>query len=168
LSKLISEVRSRGKLLVVDPKGRDFARYRGASVVTPNRREAGEACSLELTSRELVKTSGRMLMDDLGLRALLITEGEHGMTIFENDNEPVHLSSLARNVYDVTGAGDTVIAAFTAAAAAGNNFVTSARLANAAAGLVVGEIGTTRITRDMLSAYLASAENGHIVESLHA
>ena len=107
-------------------------------------------------------------MDDLDLRALLITEGEHGMTIFEHGCEPVHLSSLARNVYDVTGAGDTVIAAFTAAAAAGNSFITSARLANAAAGLVVGEIGTTTISREMLSAYLSSAENDHVFESLLA
>jgi D-beta-D-heptose 7-phosphate kinase/D-beta-D-heptose 1-phosphate adenosyltransferase len=90
------------------------------------------------------------------------------MTLFQNGSEPTHLSSLARNVYDVTGAGDTVIAAFTASAAAGNDFVRSARLANAAAGLVVGEIGTTRITTEMLADYLASAENDHVFESLHA
>lgn len=168
LSKLIAEATARDKLLVVDPKGRDFSRYRGASVVTPNRREAGEACSLDLTSRDLVRSSGQKLMEDLDLKGLLITEGEHGMTIFENGRDPVHLSSLARNVYDVTGAGDTVIAAFTAAAAAGNDLITSARLANAAAGIVVGEIGTTRITGDMLTSYLTSAENGHVFESLHA
>ena len=168
LSRLIKEVRGRDKLLVVDPKGRDFSRYKGASVITPNRREAGEACALETNSSDLVQRSGDLLMNPLGLDALLITEGEHGMTLFETGHDPRHLSSLARNVYDVTGAGDTVIAAFTAAACAGNSFITSARLANAAAGLVVGEIGTTRITRAMLADYLSSAENGHIVESLHA
>jgi D-beta-D-heptose 7-phosphate kinase/D-beta-D-heptose 1-phosphate adenosyltransferase len=168
LTGLIRETRSQGKLLIVDPKGRDFSRYKGASVVTPNRREAADACGIDTGSPDVVERSGKQLMDSLELQALLITEGEHGMTLFESGGEDTHFQSLARHVYDVTGAGDTVIATFTAAIAAGNSFIEAARLANAAAGLVVGEIGTTHVTREMLSEFLSSAETGPTVESLHA
>ncbi len=165
LKIFIDEARSLNKLLIVDPKGRDFSRYRGASVITPNKREAAEAASLEPDSPDLVLRSGNLLLDSLDLRALLITEGENGMTLFHNDGETSHLESLAHNVYDVTGAGDTVIATFTAAAATGAAFLDAAKLANAAAGLVVGKIGTTRVTREMLADFIASHES---VQQIHA
>jgi D-beta-D-heptose 7-phosphate kinase/D-beta-D-heptose 1-phosphate adenosyltransferase len=168
LTELISETHRQSKLLIVDPKGRDYSRYRGASVITPNKREAADACSLDPGSGNVVARAGKGLMEQLGVEAVLITEGENGMTLFRKGNEPAHLDSLARHVYDVTGAGDTVIATFTAAAAAGNDLLASARLANAAAGLVVGEIGTTRITRDMLSDFLTSAERDEAAERSHA
>ena len=165
LRRLIETVRAARKILVVDPKGRDFSRYKGASIITPNRKEAADAVGLGLESSELVPRSGSLLMQNLDLDALLVTEGENGMTLFQKDGNTEHLESLARNVYDVTGAGDTVIATFAAAAATGATFIDSAKLANAAAGLVVGKIGTTQITKQMLADFLSSEEH---VKHIHA
>jgi len=161
IRSLIDNLRAANKLLIVDPKGRDFSRYKGASVITPNKKEAAEASLQESSSPDVVVRSGERLMKDLSLDALLITEGENGMTLFQSSGETRHFESLARNVYDVTGAGDTVIATFTAAAATGANFVDAAKLANAAAGLVVGKIGTTQVTKAMLSAFFDSEDNVH-------
>jgi len=154
LTRVIGSANAAGKLLVVDPKGRDFAKYRGASVLTPNKREAVEASSLQNEASHGVSRAGMCLLSQLELQALLITEGEDGMTLFLNEHESFHFDSIARTVYDVTGAGDTVISTFTAAAAAGADVVTAAKLANAAAGLVVGKIGTTSITKEMLAVFL--------------
>lgn len=155
VGSVINRCNAGGKLVVVDPKGRDFSKYRGASVITPNRREAFEATSIDL--HEPVEAAGTQLFDQLGLRALLVTEGEAGMTLFEGSGIR-HFDSVARDVYDVTGAGDTVIAVFTAAAAAGANFAESAELANVAAGIVVGTVGTTRITGEELAEFISSPE----------
>ena len=156
LNGFIELIRSSGKVHFVDPKGRDFMRYKGATVITPNKREAAEACGLAVTSNGLVSRAGKTLLEDLDLDALLITEGEDGMTLFDSDAVPAHFDSLAQNVYDVTGAGDTVIATFAAAAASGRTFLEAAKLANIAAGLVVGKIGTTTITKEMIAEFLVS------------
>lgn len=155
LSNLIEQTRGCGKLLFVDPKGRDFSKYEGATVITPNKREAAEACGLDLDDPAIVPHAGDSLLQGLVLQALLITEGENGMTLFEADKEPSHFDALARKVYDVTGAGDTVIATFAAAVTAGQSFFEAARLANVAAGLVVEKIGTTAITRDMIDEFFS-------------
>lgn len=164
LAGLIGKARDLDKLVVVDPKGRDFSKYAGASIITPNKREAADACALDHEATNIVADAGAMLMGNLNLKGMLITEGEHGMTVFEHSREPQHLEPRAREVYDVTGAGDTVIAAFTAAAAAGNSFCDAAHLASVAAGIVVGQIGTTHITAAMLREI---NETPH-AESLHA
>lgn len=153
LSNLINPIKESGKMLFVDPKGRDFARYKEATVITPNKREAAEACGLEMDTTDLVSRAGDILMEQLALKALLITEGEDGMTLFDGEKGHSHFDSLAQNVYDVTGAGDTVIATFAAASAAGQTFLEAAKLANIAAGLVVGKIGTTTITKEMISEF---------------
>lgn len=155
LERLLSEIRSHGKMVFVDPKRRDFSKYRGASVITPNKREAAEACGMHMDEDDLVAHAGRELIGQMKLDALLITEGEHGMTLFDGSDGSIHLDPLAQNVFDVTGAGDTVIATFAAAAATGESFRESAKLANIAAGLVVGKIGTTAITTAMIEHYLA-------------
>ncbi len=159
LGQLIGRCKELGKPIIVDPKGRDFSKYRGATLITPNKREAAEACGIDVMDNDVVSRSGNELLDGLDLPALLITEGEHGMTLFERSGETSHFDSLARDVFDVTGAGDTVIATFAAAVAIGSGFVEAAKLANAAAGLVVGKIGTTRVTRDMLDEFLRANEN---------
>ncbi|MFN0138561.1 MAG: D-glycero-beta-D-manno-heptose-7-phosphate kinase [Pyrinomonadaceae bacterium] len=168
LQELIRTAREKSKIVVVDPKGNDFSKYAGVNVITPNKREAALATKLDPTSVDVVSRAGGSIMDSLGLDALLITEGEHGMTLFQAGQEPFHLDSLAQDVFDVTGAGDTVIATFAAAVAAGNNFVDSAKLANAAAGIVVGKVGTTRVTGSMLADFLATDGRDHLFESLHA
>ena len=150
LSRLIMQGGKNKKLILVDPKGKDFAKYKGASVLTPNRREAAEAAHLDESGSDLVKKAGRKLLEDLTLEALLITQGEDGMTLFENKSEVFHLPASARQVYDVTGAGDTVIGSFAAGIAAGMNYLEAAKFANLAAGLVVEHIGTTAINVEML------------------
>ncbi|MFL6374782.1 MAG: D-glycero-beta-D-manno-heptose-7-phosphate kinase [Pyrinomonadaceae bacterium] len=149
LSALISLANDAGIPVIVDPKGRDFSKYAGASVITPNKREAAEAAGIDDTA-DSARRSGEILMQRFSPHALLITEGEHGMTLFEGESV-THLDSAAQDVYDVTGAGDTVIAVLAAGLAAGLSYFEAARLANQAAAVVVGHVGTTRITRELMA-----------------
>ena len=135
------------KIVVVDPKSTDFTKYSEATVVTPNLKEAAAAMQYPIDSAEIVEKLRYDIRLALGLRTLLITEGENGMTLLDGSDEPFHLAALAQDVFDVTGAGDTVIAAFSVAAASGMNFREAATLANIAAGIAVGHIGTTVVTR---------------------
>lgn len=142
----------------VDPKGRDYSKYRSASVITPNRLEAAAASGLSFNDDDLVGHAGSSLLADLACEAVLITEGENGMTLFGEDGTSTHLDSVAREVFDVTGAGDTVIATFATAAASGFDLGKAAMLANVAAGIVVGTVGTTTITHDDLKNALLDTE----------
>lgn len=168
LTGIIGLARDSNKLVVVDPKGKDFTKYSRASVITPNKREAAEACSLNPSAADVVSRSGEVLLKELAVNALLITEGEQGMTLYQEGSQPFHLDSWAHEVFDVTGAGDTVIATFTAAAAAGYSFSDAAKFANAAAGFVVGKVGTTTITSKELKEFITDSEHSRLFEPLHA
>ena len=146
LSETIELARSLGKPMVVDPKGSDYSKYRGATVVTPNKLEAGQAVNREITTEEDLVYAGQVLLDRLGSEAVLITRGEEGMSLFEREGLVAHVPALARAVYDVTGAGDTVVATLALALAAGANLLEGAYLANYAAGVVVGKVGTATVT----------------------
>jgi len=150
LSRLIMKCSGGGKKILVDPKGKDYKKYRGATLLTPNQKEATEACGLEESDLTGVEKAGEILLENISNEAVLITQGEKGMTLFQNDSKTHRFDALARKVYDVTGAGDTVIAALAVAIGAGLNFFEAAKLANIAAGLVVEQIGTTAITKGML------------------
>lgn len=152
---VIAFAKDHNKPILVDPKGRDYTKYRGATILTPNRREAADACSLEYDSPNLVEVSGKLLLRDLSLDALLITLGEEGMTLLESNRESEYLQATARNVYDVTGAGDTVIATMAVALGSGMDFLQAARIANTAAGVVVEKVGTTSISRTELERALS-------------
>ncbi len=152
LANVISRCKELEKPVLVDPKGRSFSKYAGCTIITPNRREAAEACGLDEDSIDMVKKAGTSLLKDLGIRAVLVTEGEQGMTLFRNDVADFHIPTAARAVYDVTGAGDTVIATLASAVAAGCDLETSARLANLGAGIVVEQIGTSAISATELEA----------------
>ncbi len=145
LSRLITTIIKKEIPLLIDPKGKDYRKYRNATMLTPNRKEALEACNFDEHDSEMVVKAGTQLVADLNLEAILITEGEHGMTLFEKLKKPQHLNALARHVFDVTGAGDTVIATLGVALGAGANFQRASEIANSAAGLVVEEVGTTVI-----------------------
>ena len=125
-----------GKPVLVDPKGKDYSKYKGAALLTPNRREAAEACNFE-DQGDVVDRAGSRLMSDLDLEALLVTEGEEGMTLFRRSQPSIRMAAEAREVYDVTGAGDTVIATLAVAIGSGADVEQAARIANVAAGLVV-------------------------------
>ena len=142
-----------GKPVLVDPKGKDYSKYKGAALMTPNRREAAEACNFD-DEGDVVDRAGVKLMGDLGLDALLVTEGEEGMTLFRKEHSPIRMAAEAREVYDVTGAGDTVIATLAVAIGAGADVESAARIANVAAGLVVEQVGTTAVTLAGLEAAL--------------
>ncbi|MGI8639525.1 MAG: D-glycero-beta-D-manno-heptose-7-phosphate kinase [Pyrinomonadaceae bacterium] len=155
LERLITTAKVEDKLVLVDPKGKNYSKYRGATLLTPNQREAAEACNLEETGEDFVEKSGNILLENLSVEALLITRGEKGMSLFQKNKEIAHLNSLARQVYDVTGAGDTVIASLAVALASGADFYEAANIANISAGLVVEQIGTTAISIKTLRNALA-------------
>ena len=155
LWRLIDSAKSLGKLVLVDPKGKNYSRYSGASLLTPNRREAAEACNLNDEIPDLIEIAGNKLLNELGLGMVLITQGEEGMTLFQKEKEPQHLSTAAKEIYDVTGAGDTVIATIAVAMGSGLDFLEAAKVANAAAAVVVEKVGTSAIARSELAAILS-------------
>jgi D-beta-D-heptose 7-phosphate kinase/D-beta-D-heptose 1-phosphate adenosyltransferase len=150
LTALIDAARTGGRPVVVDPKGGDYARYRGASLVTPNKRELQTASGLGAVDDQAVEVACRALIDRCGLDGVLATRSEEGMTLVERGGAVRHFRTEAREVFDVTGAGDTVVAVLGAALAAGIGPSDAARLANAAAGLVVGGLGTAVVRRHEL------------------
>ena len=158
LTRLITSARSKNKIILVDPKGKDFSKYKGATVLTPNRREAADATNIDENEQNLIAKAGKKLLEDISLEALLITQGERGLALLQKDSEIFHLEASAREVYDVTGAGDTVIASFAVAIAAGANYFEAAKFANISAGLVVEQLGTTAITLEMLQDELKSQD----------
>ncbi|HPF58492.1 MAG TPA: bifunctional D-glycero-beta-D-manno-heptose-7-phosphate kinase/D-glycero-beta-D-manno-heptose 1-phosphate adenylyltransferase HldE [Candidatus Competibacteraceae bacterium] len=141
----IERARAAGKPVLADPKGHEFNRYRGAALLTPNLAEFEAVAGPCRTEEELV-AKGERMRRELNLDALLITRGEQGMTLLQDGAEPLHLAARAREVYDVTGAGDTVIATLAAGLAAGLNMPAATMLANLAAGIVVGKLGAASVT----------------------
>lgn len=150
---LIAIARRLGLPVVVDPKGTDFARYRGATLITPNLAEF-EAVAGQATSDSDLVQRAEALRTRLDLHALLITRSERGMTLVAQDSTPLHLSAHAREAFDVTGAGDTVAALVGAGLAAGLGLEDAVRMSNIAAGLVVGKLGTASVTPTELRAAL--------------
>ena len=143
--ELIQAARARHIPVLADPKGKDFAIYRGASLITPNLSEFETIVGRCADEAELV-AKGLQLMQELDLGALLVTRGEHGMTLLRPGHPAMHLPARAREVFDVTGAGDTVISTLAAAIAAGEELPHAVALANLAAGIVVGKLGTAAIS----------------------
>ncbi|NNF17887.1 MAG: bifunctional D-glycero-beta-D-manno-heptose-7-phosphate kinase/D-glycero-beta-D-manno-heptose 1-phosphate adenylyltransferase HldE [Gammaproteobacteria bacterium] len=148
VSDLIARAKAAGKRVLVDPKGDDFAKYRGASVLTPNMAEF-EAVVGTCESEEELAERGHRLCARLELGALLVTRSSRGMTLITPD-EVTHFDAMAREVFDVTGAGDTVIATLATALAAGASLTDSAALANLAASIVVGKLGVATVSRSEL------------------
>ena len=146
---------------VVDPKPAHRALYQGATLMTPNRKETAELSGLPADGDAEVAAAGNLLMTTLGLSGLLITRSEKGMALFAPDAEhsdPWMIPTMAQEVFDVSGAGDTVIAAFSAAVAAGADWKDAAMLANAAAGIVVAKMGTATVTAEELLAHYHDQE----------
>jgi D-beta-D-heptose 7-phosphate kinase/D-beta-D-heptose 1-phosphate adenosyltransferase len=152
LVPLFAAVHAAGRPIVVDPKVRDFARYRGATVLTPNLAEVERASGRIVDSPTALVQAVDELLQCSQAQAILVTRGKDGMSLFYPPRVPVHIPARAREVYDVTGAGDTVIAVFTMAMLSGLPFVEAARLANLAAGIVVGKLGTAVVTLEELQA----------------
>lgn len=154
LEPVIARVRERGKPLVADPKSRDFGRYRGVSLLTPNRAELAAATGLSCVSDDEVAAAARRVIERHGVDAVLVTLSERGMSLISNDGAALRLEAEAREVFDVTGAGDSVVAALAAALAAGFPLAAAVRLANLAGGLAVAKLGTAVVHRDELAGAL--------------
>lgn len=149
IEKVLKESRPKNIFVAVDPKIGHFHCYRKVSLITPNIHEASSASGVEIKDEKSLINAGKALLRKLACSAVLITRGEHGMSLFRKD-KVVHIPTVAKNVFDVTGAGDTVIATFTLAYTAGASMEESAVIANHSAGIVVGEVGTAVITLDQL------------------
>ncbi|MGE5200917.1 MAG: D-glycero-beta-D-manno-heptose 1-phosphate adenylyltransferase [Acidobacteriota bacterium] len=141
-SAAIAAARAAGHTVVVDPKGIDYAPYRGASILKPNRGELGAATKMPVSSEAEVTAAARALIDDFELGAVLVSLSQEGMLLVEAGGAVHRLAAEAREVFDVSGAGDTVVAVLGAALGAGASLLDAARLANIAAGIVVGKVGT--------------------------
>ena len=150
LEKLMSVCLQKNIFVAVDPKETHFNNYQRVSLITPNHHEAGFAYGRRIHNEKDLLEVGKGLLKRLQAKSILITRGPDGMSLFTEDSEPTHIPTFAKKVYDVTGAGDTVIAVFVAATCAGADLVESAIVANAGAGLTVGEIGTATVTSDDL------------------
>lgn len=157
LKRVIAEAKGAGIPILVDPKGKDYSRYDGATLITPNRFEAADVCGLEPSEAGSTDRAGAKLLSDLNIDACLITQGEDGMTLFRRDRAPLHLDAMARDVYDVTGAGDTVISTLGVALGAGADLEMAATLANMAAGVAVEQVGTTIVTSELLRKTVAES-----------
>jgi len=150
VSDMIARAQVAGKPILVDPKGSDYSRYQGATVITPNRAELQQVIGGWQTESELL-AKAQALREQLGLQAILLTRSEEGMTLFDDQGQ-VSVSAQAREVFDVTGAGDTVIATLAAMVAAGMSLRDALPLANRAGGLVVGKFGTATVSYEELFA----------------
>ena len=153
LVPLFAKAKAANVPIFVDPKARDFARYRGATVLTPNLAEVRRATGEPVEDETSLTAAAESLLRQSAAQALLVTRGAAGMSLFHPTEGPQHLPAHTRDVYDVTGAGDTVIAAFAAAAIGGLPYAEAARLANVAAGIVVGKAGTAVVYREELEAH---------------
>ena len=154
LAPLFAKARCAGLPIFVDPKARNFAQYRGATVLTPNLAEVRHATGEPLEDGTGLAAAVESLLQQSEAQAVLVTRGEAGMSLFHPPEAPRHIPAHTRDVYDVTGAGDTVIAAFAAAAIGGLPYDEAARLANVAAGIVVGKAGTAVVYPEELEAHL--------------
>ncbi|MDM8525647.1 D-glycero-beta-D-manno-heptose-7-phosphate kinase [Desulfococcaceae bacterium HSG8] len=162
LEKLISFARKHRKVTIADPKGLDFSKYSGVSLLTPNRKEAALASGIEISDESALLEAGSRLLRIAGTERLLITCGQDGMMLFEPDREPCKIRARAKQVYDVSGAGDTVVAVMGLAIASGLSYKEGAGLANTAAGIVVGKVGTATVSKQELASSLEESPDASL------
>lgn len=147
---LRSLLRKTDVVFCVDPKTGNFEYYRGVDVITPNHHEAGAFCGIKILDEKTLLKAGRHMVRELNCRSVLITQGKDGMTLFENGGEISHIPTVAQKVFDVTGAGDTVVSTFCLGLASGMDLKSAAIISNMAAGIVVGEVGTSTVKAEEL------------------
>ena len=164
IGQLIAASRAAGVRVIVDPKGADYARYSGADVLTPNRKELSDATRMPTESPDEIVAAAEKLIETCGVRYVLVTRGAEGMSLVSAEGAPLHLPALAREIFDVSGAGDTVVAVLSSGLAAGMTVGEAAQLANVAAGLVVAKVGTAVVRNaELANALDAAATNSKIV-----
>lgn len=150
LKELTALCKIKNKIVTVDPKIENFYLYKNVTCLTPNNKEATDATKIDITDEKSLNACGDFIMKKLDSESLLITQGAKGMTLFTKDKEPCHIKAVAKEVFDVTGAGDTVISVLTASLCAKASFREATILSNAAAGIVVAKVGTATVSIDEL------------------
>ncbi len=150
LRETLPAAKSAGKIICIDPKMKNLAAYRPATVITPNTLEAERASGITISDRRSLQRAGRAILSQAHADHLLVTRGEEGMALFEGGGRVIHIPTVAREVFDVTGAGDTVISTLALGLAAGLSILEGSIMANIAAGIVVGKLGTASVTPDEL------------------
>lgn len=160
LSKVTASAKKYKKMIIVDPKGLDFSKYSGVSLLTPNKKEAALASGVEINNESSLEKAANKFLENLSLDNLLITCGKDGMVLFEKNKEPFRVKAEARQVFDVSGAGDTVLAVFGLAVASGASIHNSVAIANTAAGIVVGKVGTATVSRQELASAIKTDDHG--------
>lgn len=147
----IKEIVSGSSVIVaVDPKPENFRHYKDVDIITPNHHEAATFCGFAINDDESLTRAGEYILDKLKCRSVLITQGKDGMTLFESGEEPCHIPTVAQKVFDVSGAGDTVISTLSLGLSSGMNRISAALISNFASGIVVGEVGTSTVTARQL------------------
>ncbi len=154
IQQVIAIAKAHNKPVIADPKGLDFAKYAGVTVLTPNKKEAALASGTDIRSEEMLIAAGNKLLQNAGIENLLLTCGKDGMVLFEPDRTPLKIAAQAKQVFDVSGAGDTVVSVLGLAMASGLSLRESAEIANAAAGIVVGKVGTATVSKEELASAL--------------
>ena len=150
LKRTLPLAKAARKIVCIDPKMTDFSAYKPATVITPNTAEAERASGINIAeNRDLVR-AGKLILSKSGIKHLLVTRGEEGMALFANDSRVAYIPTIAQEVFDVTGAGDTVISMLALSLVAGLSILEAAILSNIAAGIVVGKLGTASITPEEL------------------
>ena len=150
LKEILTIAKKKKKIITVDPKEEHFSYYKGVTAITPNHHEAARAVGMKVKDSESILKIGRALLKKLNCEGVLITLGENGMQLFQKSGAVTHISTVAQEVFDVSGAGDTVISVFTLALALGVNMKDAAYISNIAAGIVVGKVGIAVITQKEL------------------
>ena len=169
LAEIIAAGREAGIPVVVDPKGSDYRKYRGATLLTPNRKEAQVAAGIPIVDEPSLLLAGRTLCREIDLEALVLTRSEEGMSLFLRDGRELHLPTEAREVFDVSGAGDTVLSVVGAALGVGLSFEEAGRLSNIAAGVVVGKVGTSTVSAEEIRDAAGRQQEGeHKIRDRHA
>lgn len=158
LREMLPEAKSAKKIVCIDPKFRNLAVYRPATVITPNTLEAEHASGVHIANKRDLVRAGRKILRQTGIQHLLVTRGEEGMALFEGHSRVTYIPTVAQEVFDVTGAGDTVISTLSLGLVAGLSMLEAAILSNIAAGIVVGKLGTASVTPDELIARIRSRE----------
>jgi len=152
VGEIIRIAKKKGKVIAVDPKEEHFSLYKGVTAITPNQNEALYGAGLQAKDDDALKRAGAKLLKKLNCEVVLITLGERGMYLFQKKNKLLHIPTMAQDVFDVSGAGDTVISAFTLALSCKAKPIEAAHIANCAAGMVVGKLGTATVTEQELLA----------------
>jgi D-beta-D-heptose 7-phosphate kinase/D-beta-D-heptose 1-phosphate adenosyltransferase len=164
IESLAAKARSAGKLTIADPKGMDFSKYAGLTLITPNKKEAALAAGREVRDEPGLLAAGQRLLETVAIDKLLITCGKDGMVFFERGAVPLKIGTRALQVYDVSGAGDTVVAVLGLGLAAGLSYPDAIAMANAAAGVVVGKVGTAGASRAELSEALQPSADPSVIK----